>query len=231
MQSRRVSDQPFLCATDRGFRFRGFIMIENAIELDAEVEQLRAQMIEPRFQVAHVALRRNIDEVQHLLDVAIERRLVRHEAFAGLAETRAHPVVGHDLVEKARDAFLAHLAEPVHQVVVVAACHRFQLYIEGRAAQIDEHNRQHSGYRVRLRADGVSRAAREYDRDVGHHKCRADSADCDRRVAPRPVDSSMDDRETRSGRVGSGRGDDYSAEPPRSAAPDAPQYPPTSHAA
>ena len=96
----------------------GFVVIEHAIELDAEVQQLRAQMVEPRFQVAHVALGRDIDEVEHLLDVAVERLLVRHEAFTRLAETRAHPVVRHDLVEKAGDAFFAHLAELVHQVVV-----------------------------------------------------------------------------------------------------------------
>ena len=193
-------------------------MIEQPIELDAEVQQLRAEVIEPRLQVAHVFLGRDVDEVEHLLDVAVERLLVRHEALTRLAETRSHPVVRHDLVEKARDAFLAHLAELVHQVVVIAACHRFQLLYRGRCAQTDDHCSQPAKHRVRLRPDGVPRAAREYDRDVDHHKSRTHSSNRDRRVAPRPLSNSMDRRGTRARRMGARRRYDNSTEPPCCAA-------------
>src|SRR5277367_2140756 len=61
----------------------------------------------------------------------------------------------------------------------------FNYYIGAVCAQTDDHRSQPAEHRVRLRPDGVPRAAREYDRDVDHHKPRAHSPDCDRRGAAR----------------------------------------------
>src|SRR5216683_2270685 len=85
-------------------------------------------MIQAGLQIAHVALRGNVDEIEHLLHVAIERLLVRHEPLARTPKTRAHPIVAHDLVEHTREPILAQLAKLAHQVVIVAACHNLKLY-------------------------------------------------------------------------------------------------------
>src|ERR1700722_7143020 len=74
----------------------------------------------------------------------------------------------------------------------------------------DDHSRHHSKHRVGLCPHGLSRAAREYDRDVYHYKSCADSADCDRRVAPRTLAASMDGCGTPARRMGARRGHDHS---------------------
>ena len=50
-----------------------------------------------------------------------------------------------------------------------------------------------------------------FDRNVDHHRSRARSSHCNYRLAPRPLDPSMERRGTRARRVGARRCDDYPA--------------------
>src|SRR6266851_4597230 len=75
--------------------FTAVALGQHPIDLHAKVDQLRAEGVETRFQLAHVALRGDIDEIEKALDVAIEVLLVREKALAGAPETFAQPIAGH----------------------------------------------------------------------------------------------------------------------------------------
>src|SRR5215469_361616 len=162
-------------------------------------------MVEPRLEIAHVTARRHVEELEHLLDVPIERLLVLHEPSTGTAEALAHAVVGHDLVEDAGETFLAELAQPTGQIGVVAAGHILQLSIGIDVQQTDELARQHHGRRVRIFSDGLQGASGQPADDVDCDQSRACADDrCDR-DAPPSLGSVLDGDRPRPRRVGSRR--------------------------
>src|SRR5581483_5055071 len=116
----------------RARRSRGLFLGQHAVELDAQVEELGTQMVEARLQIAHVLFRRDVDEVEHGLDVAVERCLVAHELLARLAQSAAKPLIAHHLVEHVGNPLFAHLAKLAKDALDVTACHDGHYYIEYR---------------------------------------------------------------------------------------------------
>lgn len=93
---------------------------QHAIELDVQIQQLAAQVIEALLEIANVFLGRDVYEIENCLDVAIEGLLVGQELFAGAPEPGAQPVITHNLIKERRNAFLAHLTELGNQIFSVA---------------------------------------------------------------------------------------------------------------
>src|SRR5215831_237028 len=124
-RSRSARRSLFLCAE---LGRRGLLLGQHAIQLDAQIQELRAQMIEARLQLADIFLGRNINEVEHRLHVAIERGLVVHELLASTPQPAAQTLIAHRFVEHTGKALLAHLAESANDALNVATCHDGLLY-------------------------------------------------------------------------------------------------------